>query len=205
MNFFNMLELDQSSTLKKILSIMKLTVVFLIAFSLQISASVYSQTTKLSLNVQNQSIKDVLYLIENQSDFRFIYESGKINLDKKFYSFDSELNDVSKNVAIISPSDMPDVIGGTFILAAHSGNVNTAYFKRLNELVIGDVVSIYYSDIKYVYKISSFYEEKRNSSIVIKRERMKSVLVLTTCKIGTKKQLVYVANLVNKCNVDDNC
>lgn len=28
MNFFNMLELDQSSTLKKILSIMKLTVVF---------------------------------------------------------------------------------------------------------------------------------------------------------------------------------
>lgn len=63
MNFFNMLELDQSSTLKKILSIMKLTVVFLIAFSLQISASVYSQTTKLSLNVQNQSIKDILYLI----------------------------------------------------------------------------------------------------------------------------------------------
>ena len=62
MNFFNMLELDQSSTLKKILSIMKLTVVFLIAFSLQISASVYSQTTKLSLNVQNQSIKDILYL-----------------------------------------------------------------------------------------------------------------------------------------------
>ncbi len=82
MNFFNTLELDQSSTLKKILSIMKLTVVFLIAFSLQISASVYSQTTKLSLNVQNQSIKEVLYLIENQSDFRFIYESGKINLDK---------------------------------------------------------------------------------------------------------------------------
>ena len=83
MNFFNTLELGQPSTLKKILSIMKLTVVFLIAFSLQISASVYSQTTKLSLNVQNQSIKEVLYLIENQSDFRFIYESGKINLDKK--------------------------------------------------------------------------------------------------------------------------
>ncbi len=129
----------------------------------------------------------------------------KISLDRKFYSFDSDLNDVNKNVAIISPSDMPDVIGGTLILAAHSGNVNTAYFKRLNELVIGDVVNIYYSDIKYVYKISSFYEEKRNSSVVIKREKMKNVLVLTTCKIGTKKQLVYIANLVNKCNVDDNC
>ena len=129
----------------------------------------------------------------------------KIDLDRKFYSFDSDLNDVNKNVAIISPSDMPDVIGGTLILAAHSGNVNTAYFKRLNELVIGDVVNIYYSDIKYVYKISSFYEESRNSSIVIKREKMKNVLVLTTCKIGTKKQLVYIANLINKCNIDDNC
>lgn len=83
MNLFNTLELDFSPTLKKILSIMKLTVVFLIVFSLNISATVYSQTTKLSLNVQNQSIKEVLYLIENQSDFRFIYESGKIDLDKK--------------------------------------------------------------------------------------------------------------------------
>ena len=129
----------------------------------------------------------------------------KIDLDRKFYSFYSDLNDVNKNVAIISPSDMPDVIGGTLILAAHSGNVNTAYFKRLNELVIGDVVNVYYSDNKYVYKVSSFYEEKRNSSIVIKREKMKNVLVLTTCKIGTKKQLVYIANLINKCNIDDNC
>lgn len=129
----------------------------------------------------------------------------KINLDRKLYSFDSDLNNVNKNVTIISPSDMPDVIGGTLILAAHSGNVNSAYFKRLNELTIGDAVNIYYSDVKYVYKISSFYEEKRNSSIVIKREKMKNVLVLTTCKIGTKQQLVYVANLVNKCNVDDNC
>ncbi len=129
----------------------------------------------------------------------------KINLDRKLYSFDSDLNNVNKNVTIISPSDMPDVIGGTLILAAHSGNVNSAYFKRLNELTIGDAVNIYYSDVKYVYKISSFYEEKRNSSIVIKREKMKNVLVLTTCKIGTKQQLVYVDNLVNKCNVDDNC
>ena len=42
MNFFNMLELDQSSTLKKILSIMKLTVVFLIAFSLQICICIFT-------------------------------------------------------------------------------------------------------------------------------------------------------------------
>lgn len=78
-----MLEMDSSPALKKILSIMRLTTLFLIVFSLNISATVYSQNTKLSLDVRNQSIKEVLYLIENQSDFRFIYESGKVNLDKK--------------------------------------------------------------------------------------------------------------------------
>lgn len=62
---------------------MKLTVLALVVFSLNISATAYSQKTKLSLDVENQSIKEVLYLIENQSGFRFIYESGKINLDKK--------------------------------------------------------------------------------------------------------------------------
>ncbi|WP_337942153.1 TonB-dependent receptor [Parabacteroides sp.] len=62
---------------------MRLTTLALIAFSLNISATVYSQKTKLSLDVNNQSIKEILYLIENQSEFRFIYESGKINLDKK--------------------------------------------------------------------------------------------------------------------------
>ena len=61
---------------------MRLTTLLLIVFSLNISATVYSQNTKLSLDVKNQSIKEVLFLIENQSDFRFIYESGKINLDK---------------------------------------------------------------------------------------------------------------------------
>lgn len=69
MNLFNTLELDFSPTFKKILSIMKLTVIFLIAFSLNISATVYSQTTKLSLNVQNQSIKDILYLIRKSIRF----------------------------------------------------------------------------------------------------------------------------------------
>ena len=80
MNFFNKLESVFYPTLKKILSIMRLTTLLLIVFSLNISATVYSQNTKLSLDVKNQSIKEVLFLIENQSDFRFIYESGKINL-----------------------------------------------------------------------------------------------------------------------------
>ena len=77
------LKRDKCSPGRKILSVMKCASIFLLACSLNVSASIYSQTTKLSLNVKNQSIKDILYQIENQTDFRFIYESGKINLDRK--------------------------------------------------------------------------------------------------------------------------
>ncbi|MDR2919242.1 MAG: TonB-dependent receptor [Tannerella sp.] len=62
---------------------MRLTTFALILFSIHISANVYSQQTKLSLDIRNRSIKEVLFQIESQSEFRFIYESGKINLDRK--------------------------------------------------------------------------------------------------------------------------
>lgn len=62
---------------------MKLTTLGLILFALNISATVYSQQTKLSLNANNISIKEVLYQIESKSDYRFIYEVGKINVNKK--------------------------------------------------------------------------------------------------------------------------
>ncbi len=83
MKIFNTSGWGLPPTLKKIISIMKLTTLALILFCVNISASVYSQKTKLSLDVHNQSIKEILYQIEGQSEFRFIYESGKINLDKK--------------------------------------------------------------------------------------------------------------------------
>lgn len=83
MKFFNLSRSESYPALKKVYAIMRLTTLALIAFSLNISATVYSQKTKLSLDVNNQSIKEILFLIENQSEFRFIYESGKINLDKK--------------------------------------------------------------------------------------------------------------------------
>lgn len=67
----------------KFIRIMKLTVLLLTFFTMHSTATVYSQSTKLSLNMQDVSIKEVLQKIETQTDFRFIYENEKINLDKK--------------------------------------------------------------------------------------------------------------------------
>jgi TonB-linked SusC/RagA family outer membrane protein len=46
-------------------------------------ASVYSQQTKLNLNLQNTTVKDILKQIEDQSDYSFIYNATKVDVSRK--------------------------------------------------------------------------------------------------------------------------
>ena len=68
---------------QKLLLVMKLTVLLLVVFTMHVTATVYSQNTKLSINMQGNTIKEVLQQIEAQSEYRFIYENEKVNLDSK--------------------------------------------------------------------------------------------------------------------------
>ena len=52
---------------------MKLTTLLLIISLFKIHASTYSQSKKITLNVENVTIKEVFYEIEDLSDFRFLY------------------------------------------------------------------------------------------------------------------------------------
>ena len=63
--------------------IMKLTTILLLATTMMVSASVYSQKTKLSLNFSEISYQDVFQEIENQSEFRFAYSSSKLDPKQK--------------------------------------------------------------------------------------------------------------------------
>ncbi len=49
---------------------------------MQLSANVYSQHSKLSLTVQNATVRDVLKEIEEQSDYFFMYKSEEIDLTR---------------------------------------------------------------------------------------------------------------------------
>ena len=64
---------------KKTFFIMRMTMFFFLAGFLQVSASVYSQQTNLSIKVENARVSDVLKLIEEQSDFHFLYRSDYFN------------------------------------------------------------------------------------------------------------------------------
>jgi len=62
---------------------MKLIFLFTFIGLLQLTASEYSQTTKLSLEMRNVKVSQVLDAIEKQSEFRFAYSSGYVDLDRK--------------------------------------------------------------------------------------------------------------------------
>ncbi len=69
--------------LRKILLIMKLTAVFILVSILQIHAMVYSQNSKFTIDVKNQSMRQVLREIEEQSTYRFFYSENLLKLDEK--------------------------------------------------------------------------------------------------------------------------
>lgn len=68
---------------RNILFVMKLTILAFFLGLMGLSASTYSQRTKLTLDLKNVSITDVLHSIESQTEFVFIYENEALNLGKR--------------------------------------------------------------------------------------------------------------------------
>jgi len=75
---------NDQTLLRKLFLRMKLIVALICIVGLTGSyASVYSQQTKLNLNVQKTMVKDVLKLIEDQSEFSFMYNASKIDVNRE--------------------------------------------------------------------------------------------------------------------------
>lgn len=62
---------------------MKLTFFILLASMMHLSASVYSQQTKLNVSLRNATIREVLRTIEDQSEFYFLYTNEDIGVDRE--------------------------------------------------------------------------------------------------------------------------
>lgn len=68
---------------KKILRIMKLTVILLMFFTQYSPGSDYSSKTKISLNLEDVTIKEVFSEIEKATEFHFYYSENVLNHNKK--------------------------------------------------------------------------------------------------------------------------
>ena len=60
---------------QKILLTMRLTFLLLVISVFSAFSNTYAQKTKLDINIQNSTVKDVLNEIETQSEFFFMYVS----------------------------------------------------------------------------------------------------------------------------------
>ncbi len=86
---------------KQILRIMKLTGLFLLMAFLQVSASVYSQNSKmLHIKAANESIVNVLKEIEDESNFTFLFNRANVDVDQKV-NVDFEYSDIEKALDIL--------------------------------------------------------------------------------------------------------
>ena len=131
----------------------------------------------------------------NKEEYLGILEIKKIKLRKGFYKLNSNLNNVDKNIMIVSSSNMPDVNKGNLILASHSGNSSVSYFRDLDKLDMVDIASIYYLGKKYDYKLINYYDVDKNGSVQIIKNNDINTLTLITCKKNTDKQTVFIFEL----------
>ena len=87
---------------------------------------------------------------------------------------------------------------GNFILYAHSGNSNVAYFRNLNKVKINDTINVYLNGIKYTYIVSNIYDiEKTGKAGIIKTNNDK-VITLITCNQNKEGYQTIVIGKIEK-------
>ena len=125
-------------------------------------------------------------------------EIPKINLKKGFLDINSPYNNVNRNVTVIQTSTYPNVEGGNFILAAHTGNSSVGFFTRLHDLSVGDLAYITYKQKKYTYELVNIYTQPKTGSVAIYRDPDKTTVTLVTCtKNSLDSQTIFILELKN--------
>ena len=177
---------------------------FTIIFSLFIIFSLLSleKIEDKELSMQNEELvsnyfqnKDSKNTDTFEEAYLGILEIKSINLKRGFYNYSSKLNNVNKNITIISKECTPNN-NCDFILASHSGTSNISFFKNLDKLSLKDKATIYYNKNIYNYELVKINHITKNGTLSIISSNEKR-LILTTCnKENDNIQEVYYFNLV---------
>lgn len=139
---FNLIKLPDSHVrqLKKICLIMKLTWLLVFAFFLQSTASVWSQTTSISLKVDNTSLQELFITIENKTGYRFFYNNDEVDVSQKV-----TVNVSEKPVGDILTQAFKDLpysyreVGNKIILVERSANQKGVGSSQQQKTITGKV------------------------------------------------------------------
>ena len=145
--------------------------------------------------VQNNEVVNNTYVQETTPYYIATLKIPKIGLEKGLVPIDSPDNTLEKNVETIKESNYPDVTNGNLILAAHSGNMNVSFFRRLLELNVGDTASVVYNGKTYTYRVNNIYDIPKTGWAEIVRDSNRTTLTLITCRPGTDYQAIFICYL----------
>ncbi len=142
---------------------------------------------------------------ENSSNTNITYDPNqyvgyleipKINLNKGFFSKESEYNDVNKNLLLVKEASYPNVEKGNLIIAGHSGTAWNSFFNDLYKLRVGDIAKVNFQGKIYTYKFVNIYKASKTGTISIYRNTKKTTLTLVTCTNDDKTtQTIYIGEL----------
>jgi len=187
-------------SLLKWLRVMKLTVLFLMVALIQVSASVYSQQTKLSISLKAASVKEVLKTIEDQSEFFFLYKNENIDvnrivnvdfkeksveylLDQVFKGTTVSYEVVNRQIVLIDKENDNDFQQGVSQQKAVSGKVTDASGQPIPgvSIVLKGTITGTITDINGNYSIATVPENS----------------ILQFSFVGMKTQFAVVVNETN--------
>ena len=112
----------QRTRCKKNITIMKFSLLFMFLGIISVSAESYAQSAKLSLDMRDVTLYEVVSEIEKQSEFMFFYKSGdidsnlKVSIRAKDKTIAEILNEVMKN------ADLAYVVNNKHVLIAKKSN-----------------------------------------------------------------------------------
>lgn len=131
--------------LTKFLRIMRLTAFLIVFTAVQVLASgTYAQVTRLSLDLKNTTVKNVLLEIENNSEYFFIYSNKLIDVDRRVdvkvenSRVENVLDQVFKGEKVVySINDRQIILSPEGMVLGKSGDI-FQQGKRITGLVTGD-------------------------------------------------------------------
>lgn len=151
--------------------------------------------------IKNEDTIEQEEIVENSKPQQNYYigylEIPKINFKRGFASINSPHNNLKENIQVIEGSNYPDVTGGNFILAGHSGSSSRSFFNDLVKLSYGDKLYIDYNGMRYTYEVYDIYTVLKTGEVSIKRKDNITMVTLITCvRNNNNKQMVILAKRV---------
>ena len=140
----------------KIWLTMRLIVILFFVSLVHVSASVYSQKTKLSIKVENATLQQVFDLIQDQSEFDFFYkneqipENARVSVDVYNETIETILNNVLKGTGlkyglvdkdiVISPNERKEFQQPQFSISGKVTDVSGATIPGVSVSVKGTTI-----------------------------------------------------------------